>query len=138
MKKITIALIGVICAIFMCLGMTACTPDLKDKIYVFDTVKVSSDTEALDIVEHIYKDKKITFNVESGTCSYLGTTKYYVQDGRTIYLYDSAEDAAEANTDKASTKFKISGKTITIEEEFLGVQMTMSFKLSKADEETKE
>ena len=138
MKKIIISLVAVISAILMCFGMAACTPDLEGKVYVFDTVKVSTDAEMLEMVEAVYKDKQISFNVENGTCSYLGKTKYYVQDGSTIYLYDTADDSAKADKDEATLKFKISGKRITIEEEFLGVNMTMSFKLKKADDKETE
>lgn len=135
MKKIAIALIAVVCA-FMCFALTACA-DPAGKIFVFDTIKVSDDAEGLETVEALYKDKKISFDEEKNTCSYLGTTYYYAKKGSTVYLYLTSEDAEELNKENAIIKFKLSGKTITIEEEFRGKKMIMTFKL-QTEEETEE
>ena len=146
MRKIAIALISVICAVLMCLGVSACGSDaekeeetfsssMAGKVYVFYTIKVSSDAENLETVEYLYKDKEISFAEDKYTCNYMGTTYFYAKKGSNIYLFLTEEEIEDIVKENAIKTLKLSGRTITVEEEFLGKKMIMTFKLQTEEAE---
>ena len=144
MKKITIALVAVISAILMCVGLVACgASDVAGNTYVFDSVTVKFDSsvseedkeeanEDAEQTKAMYEQGgfEITFNSDGTYTQKMGEYEdsgYYVQDGDKLYIYDTKEEADEGDTSKA-TLFKVDGKKIVIEDSGDGITMVLTFK----------
>lgn len=133
MKKIAISLVAVLSAILMCFGMTACGSSVVGNTYVFDRLEINGESSDLlnDMYKVVFAGFEITFN-EDGTyvAKAFGEeeTLYYVQEGKTVYCYESEEDAKEGDTSNAEVVITVSGKKIKMQNDELGFEMTVVFK----------
>ncbi len=138
MKKFALALVAVISTLLMCLSFAACSSDVVGNTYVFDDAKFefTSDVSAEDRAEmesglgemkEMYSEVEFTFK-EDGTCTGIeSTVVYYVQEGDTVYLYESKEKA-DANDKTDCSTLKVDGKKLIMEESDDGITLKVIFK----------
>ena len=135
MKKITIALVAVISAILLCLGLVACGgSDVAGKTYVFDDMKIVSGEApegSLDMMKEWYKDMEMTFNDDGTVEQKMGDesdTGYYVQEGSKVYFFESKADADSGDKDKAEVVLEVSGSKLETEFEMEGLKVKITYK----------
>ncbi|MDE7440114.1 MAG: hypothetical protein K2N23_06380 [Clostridia bacterium] len=145
MKKFTLALVAVLSAILMCFGMAACSSGVAGNTYVFSDVKIEYPEGTTDEMKTMIeaglasmkegmKDTGFKFK-DDGTCvsvvkgeEQADEVIYYVQDGNTIYLYETKEEADAGNKDEAEMTLKVNGSKLERSGEEGGVNMTIVFK----------
>ena len=133
MKKISLALVAVISAIFMCFGIAACSSSVAGNTYKYDSFEINGEKSDFlnDMLKIYLAGCEITFN-EDGTyvAKMFGEEKtaYYIQDGKTVFCYTSKEDAEEGDISKAEQTITVSGKKIKMFNDEMGYDMTIIFK----------
>ena len=105
-------------------GVQTCALPISSDVSAEDRAEMES---GLGEMKEMYSEVEFTFK-EDGTCTGIeSTVVYYVQEGDTVYLYESKEKA-DANDKTDCSTLKVDGKKLIMEESDDGITLKVIFK----------